>query len=384
MIIGIDGLSMVRGGGLSHLLNLVGAADSMRDGFKRLVVAGTPELLDNIPDAPWLSKVTLKRMSARYWLRLGIQYAVLPRIFQKHGCDVVLIANGTLPFFRSFPVVSISQNLLPFDPVERRRYGFSAMRLKLAILSRAQKRSFERADGLICLSSYAQSTLMRALSSKPPAVAVIPHGIEERFRAKPKPQLPITTYSRTRPFKLLYVSTVDVYKHQWLIADCIAELRHGGMPVTIDFVGPSYGPALSLLGERLNALDPQGSFMRYLGRIRYEDLHNVYHQADGFVFASTCENLPNILIEAMASGLPIACSSKPPMPDVLGDAGLYFSPEEPGSVRSAILTLLQSPEKRAAIAASAFSRAQAYSWVNCASSTFSFLRSIALCNNCGR
>ena len=50
-------------------------------------------------------------------------------------------------------------------------------------------------------------------------------------------------------------------------------------------------------------------------------------EAELFVFASSCENLPNILIEGMAAGLPIACSRRPPMPEVLGDAGESFDPE---------------------------------------------------------
>ena len=61
--------------------------------------------------------------------------------------------------------------------------------------------------------------------------------------------------------------------------------------------------------------------------IPYHELHSEYKDADLGVFASSCENLPIILIEKMASGLPIACSNKGPMPEVLGSAGVYFDPE---------------------------------------------------------
>ena len=65
------------------------------------------------------------------------------------------------------------------------------------------------------------------------------------------------------------------------------------------------------------------------GEIPYKELHQQYQQADIGVFASSCENMPNILLETMASGLPIACSKKGPIPEVLGKDGVYFDSEEP-------------------------------------------------------
>ena len=83
--------------------------------------------------------------------------------------------------------------------------------------------------------------------------------------------------------------------------------------------------------------------------------------------------MPNILLEAMASGLPIACSNRGPMPEVLGEAGVYFDPENAGSIASAILELIRSRDLRQRLAAAAFERARHYSWARCASETFDFL-----------
>ena len=55
-----------------------------------------------------------------------------------------------------------------------------------------------------------------------------------------------------------------------------------------------------------------------------------------FIFASSCENMPITLIEGMASGLPIACSDRGPMPEVLQDGGVYFNPEDCKSIVFAI------------------------------------------------
>src|SRR5262249_3464597 len=90
-------------------------------------------------------------------------------------------------------------------------------------------------------------------------------------------------------------------------------------------------------------------------------------------FASSCENMPNILLEAMSAGLPIACSKLGPMPEVLGDAGEYFDPENPAEIAVAIEKLVRSPDLRERNAALAVGRSQQLSWERCARETFSFL-----------
>ncbi len=87
--------------------------------------------------------------------------------------------------------------------------------------------------------------------------------------------------------------------------------------------------------------------------------------------------MPNILLEGMASGLPIACSDRGPMPEVLGDAGVYFDPEDVGSIRRAIQQLIVSPELRSEKAQAAFERICGYSWRRCADETFGFLAEVA-------
>ena len=84
--------------------------------------------------------------------------------------------------------------------------------------------------------------------------------------------------------------------------------------------------------------------MKCLGFVPHDDLPSLLAGADLFVFASSCENMPNTLVEAMAIGLPIACSDRGPMPEVLRDGGVYFDPENPESIAAAIETLIRDPE----------------------------------------
>jgi len=124
-------------------------------------------------------------------------------------------------------------------------------------------------------------------------------------------------------------------------------------------------------------VDPAGKFITYHDSVPFEELHRSYQETDAFVYASSCENLPNILLEAMAAGLPIASSDMGPMPEVLGDAGVYFDPLDSHSIASAIRLLIEDQSLRDRLAAEAFTRARSYSWERCARDTFAFIKDIA-------
>jgi glycosyltransferase involved in cell wall biosynthesis len=245
------------------------------------------------------------------------------------------------------------------------------------VLRSLQSRTFRNADGTVFLSRYARTVVARA-SGLDGRQRVIPHGVGDCFFHSPRPQHSLGRYSVDRPFKLLYVSTVDFYKHQWHVVDAVGRLRREGLPVALDLIGSAQPAALTRLRTAMGAVDPDGAFVRYLGSIPHADLPSHYHRADGLVFASSCENMPNILLEGMAAGLPIACTSRGPMPEILGQAGVYFDdPERPGEMARTLDAWLHDPHVRAQRAWSAYARARQYSWARCANETLSFLRQVA-------
>jgi glycosyltransferase involved in cell wall biosynthesis len=124
-------------------------------------------------------------------------------------------------------------------------------------------------------------------------------------------------------------------------------------------------------------MEPGGNYVRYLGEVRFDDVHRCYRECDVFVFASSCENMPNILVEAMSSGLPIACARRGPMPEILGDAGVYFDPEDVDDIATAIRRLADDATLRSALGARAHERSRVYSWDRCARETFGFLEQVA-------
>ena len=276
------------------------------------------------------------------------------------------------------PTVTMSQNMLPFEPAEALRFGrWSAMRLKMWLLRHSLGRSFLQASGLIFLTKYAQETVSDFLGGIRKPMALIPHGIEDRFIQPPRTQRGMDLSSMTQPFRLLYVSILMPYKHQMEVALAVHQLRAEGLPVVVRFIGADWGRYGREFGQLLHCLDPGKEYLHWSGCVPFDQLDGNYREADAFVFASSCENLPNIMIEAMAAGLPIASSNRGPMPEVLEEAGIYFDPEVPDSIAEALRKLIHNGDLRAKLAMSAWEKGQSYSWARCASETFEFIAEIA-------
>ena len=376
MILGIDASNIRVGGGVTHLVELLRAASPEQHGFELVIAWGGSKTLSRLSDSPWLRKVHLPVLDMSLPRRAAWQRFVLSRLAGAAGCDVLFVPGGS--YVGDFhPVVTMSRNMLPFELHELARFGWSSLTLKLLLLRLTQSRTFRRADGLIFLTRYANDIVMRTVGRTMAVTTIIPHGIDDHFLLAPREQRPISCYNSGRPFRIIYVSIVDVYKHQWFVADAVAKLRAAGLPVALSFIGPAYLPALKRLTRTLRRLDATGDFLRYEGPILHTELHARYAEADLCVFASSCENMPNILLEGMASGLPIASSNRGPMPEVLGDGGVYFDPEKADNIAKALSALIDSPELRAQVALKAFERAKSYSWRRCAGETLQFLARVS-------
>jgi glycosyltransferase involved in cell wall biosynthesis len=260
--------------------------------------------------------------------------------------------------------------MLSYEPGEMQRFGWSRSRLRLELLRLLQNRSLRHAAGAIFLSGHAAEMIQRACG-RLPRVTFIPHGVGEEFRHQPRTA--IWPVDGARPVRCVYVSRAALYKHQWMVVRAIAALRDRGNAVTLTLIGGGCGRAQQRLDAEIDAVDPERSFVDQRPFVPHGDLPAHLADADVFVFASSCENLPNTLIEAMAVGLPIACSDRGPMPEVLQDGGVYFDPEDPTTIAEAVARLLADAELRQRLAARARELAAAYSWRRCSDETWAFL-----------
>jgi glycosyltransferase involved in cell wall biosynthesis len=376
MIIGIDASNLRLGGGLTHLIEVLSAVNIHKHNISKVIIWGGEQSLSQISNFPWLKKIIPEELNHSLFSRLMWQKFRLSTSAKDNNCDLIFSPGGSvLCNFR--PIVTMSQNILPFEWSEAKRYGFSLEALRLILLWQLQSKTFRSADGVIFLTNYAKKQVTKVVGKIKGSSVIIPHGLNSRFCIYPKKQHDISDYTLTKPFNILYVSTVDRYKHQWNVVEAVAKLRKEGYPVALNLVGAVLF-AKNLLEKSLKKFDANSEWANYHESVPYLDMHNIYKDANLGVFASSCENLPIILIETMASGLPIACSNKGPMPEVLGKAGEYFNPENPAEIYHSIKKLIDNIQLRSTSSEASFNKAQEYNWDKCAFETFSYLEEVFL------
>jgi glycosyltransferase involved in cell wall biosynthesis len=96
----------------------------------------------------------------------------------------------------------------------------------------------------------------------------------------------------------------------------------------------------------------------FLGAVPPADIAPLIRGCTGFVFQSTIENCPSALLEALAEGVPIACSGIEPMREIGGDGPVYFDPHSPKDIGNALASLVTREELRVSLGCRAFSRSR--------------------------
>jgi glycosyltransferase involved in cell wall biosynthesis len=238
--------------------------------------------------------------------------------------------------------------------------------VRLALLRRTQARTLHQSAGAIFLTDFARERVLEQIGPVRSPAATIPHGISAEFFSKPRPARPFETFTTADPARLVYVSQV---------MEAVALLRQRGVMAKLTLIGQaSEKAAHQTFLTALQRIDPEGAFVQHIGGVPHEQLSEHYRHSDLFVFASGVETFGNVVVEAMAAGLPIASSNRSAMPEVIGDAGVFFNPTVPVEMAAAIEDVLRRTEFRAELAERAYRRASEFSWRKCAEATFGFLR----------
>lgn len=373
VIVGIDASRSRSGGAISHLRGILFAEDPREHGVASVHVWSYKALLDLLPDAPWLIRHSPPALERSLPQQVWWQHRSLERELVGAGCTVLLSTDaGSVCRFN--PGIVMSRDMLSFEGSEMQRYPlWSYARFRLALLRNLQVRSLRQATGALFLTRYA-STVIQRYTGPLGNFRIIPHGIGEEFRAA---RCFCANNVATRTTRFLYVSNADLYKHQWNVVSAISKLRKSGLDVSLTLLGGASGPASARVRRSVREADPRGEFIQLLEAVPHAEIPRFLGDADAFVFASSCENMPNTLIEAMAAALPIASSDRGPMPEVLQDGGVYFDPEDSDSIALALSHLASDRVKRETLGRRAAELASSFSWSRCAAETWAFLRDVA-------
>lgn len=369
----IDALSALQGGGQTYLINLfkfvpLGLIEECR--VIVLLPYGREHVFNANTDIEFVSSALASRsvIFRVIWSKL-----LLPSLLRKLNVDVLYCPGGFVSAFGEWKTAVAFRNMLPFSPEDRERFPIGYVRARLAILRWVQARSFQRADLVIFISLFAKSIIDVVVGKRAGGYKVIPHGISERFR------LPVSKPNgMDLPDRYVcYVSILNVYKAQLEVVKAWQLLR-SRRPVEekLLLVGPSndqYGIKVAALIEELGLQD----HVRIVGNVAYEALPGLYQGAVINLFASSCENCPNILLEALSAGRPVLSSDYQPMPEFAADAALYFDPYSPEKLAAQLERLLGDPQLQRAMGARAAERSADFQWEKSARSTWQALRELA-------
>ncbi|MBI5502667.1 MAG: glycosyltransferase family 4 protein [Deltaproteobacteria bacterium] len=368
----INALSSRQGGGQTYLRNLLGFRPPAGT---RVSVIATPAL--RLPSlGAGVRRLDMPGPCALPAIRLAWERWRLPALLRELDADVLFAPGGTLvtPVRPGCATVTMFRNMVPFDPVQRARYPLGYGRARNAVLEHVLLDSMLSADLVIFVSEFARQVIERRAGGRLRRSVVIPHGVGRAFRARPEAE-PRPAWVGNGDY-VLYVSTLEMYKAQVEVVRAFARLRTlRPTPERLVLVGAEYPPYGARVREEIRRAGV-GDVVAVRGEVVHDSLPAAYRHAKLVLFASECENCPNILLEAMAAGRPLLCSDRPPMPEFGGDAVEYFDPCSPEDLAARMAELLDRPDRRAELGRLAEERSRRYDWADTVSRTWQAIQAL--------
>jgi glycosyltransferase involved in cell wall biosynthesis len=303
----------------------------------------------------------------------------LPKLLTNRDVDVLFCPGGLLNV--SVPsrckTVTMSRNMIPFDERQQSSLPLGYPRFRNWLLKKLMLSSMNKADLVIFVSEYAKHVVERQRAASLRNTTVIPHGINPAFRSAGTGNVPDARGSSTGYF--LYVSALDFYKAQVEVVQAFALLKQRRPTLEkLLLVGPEFPRYGDRVRQEIARLGLQHEVL-LAGMLPYDQLPGLYQNATINIFASHCENCPNILLEALAAGRPTVVSDRAPMPEIAGDAAAYFDPSSPERLATVLADVLSNPARMSELGERAKKRSLLYDWRRTATDTLSAIRQLKHC-----
>jgi glycosyltransferase involved in cell wall biosynthesis len=232
--------------------------------------------------------------------------------------------------------------------------------------------SIKTADAAHCFSRDVWTILQLKYDLDSDKVAYIPNGVEPRF-------LIAREYVERKPVRLLYAGTWLDQRGIYYLRDALKELTttFPDWTLTIAGAGVGAGELKYFFGEALRER------ISVLPVVPAEGMPEVYSSHDVFVFPSLMEGLPLVVLEAMASGLPVVTADTCGMVDMVEDDfnGLLVPPADAAALEKSILRLCQCVVLRQRLGKAAQETMRRYTWKRSAAKLEQVFAS--LLRNCG-
>lgn len=363
--VAIDASRNRSGGAKAHIIGILSASEKAPTGIGEVHIWTYDELALSLPKRSWLYIHTPKVLEKSIVSQIFWQKYVFPKLLKRKKIDVLLSTDaGTVCQYT--PNIVMSRDMLSFEKGEMKRYFFSKSWLRLLALQYIQKKSLRNSTEAIFLTEYARNVITQ-FTGELNNSSIIFHGVSDLFRSEPK------EINLDSEIRFIYVSNADKYKHHNYVIEAFDRYSKENTNIRLILVGAGFGSEKDNVIKSIKKSRYAQHKIEITPFVTHDKVSDFLKSNDVFIFASSCENMPNTLVEAMASGMPILCSDRGPMPEILGVEGIYFNPENVDSIYSAMVSIFSNSSKALQVATASFERSKIFSWERCANETFKLI-----------
>jgi glycosyltransferase involved in cell wall biosynthesis len=308
-------------------------------------------------DAPWgrdvpMEVVPVHARNRVEWVRGEQQH--VPRLAAAAGADLIHSLASTAPLRSAMRRITTIHDL-NYKLVPDAHFGLRALGMRVLVPASAR-----RSHRIVVDAESTKRDLAAHLGTPFGKVDVAPLGVTPSPPVAPTSEASLRASLELgdRPV-LLTVSAKRPHKNLMRLLEAVAMLE--SRPV---LVLPGYPtPHEAELRARASALGVRAVFPAWVSA---EDLEGLYALASAFVFPSLAEGFGLPVLEAMARGVPVACSDRSSLPEVAGDAALLFDPFDPRAIADALRRIPGEAER---LREAGRARAASFTWERCAEQT---------------
>jgi glycosyltransferase involved in cell wall biosynthesis len=271
-------------------------------------------------------------------------------------CDVMFGANYFLP--RLLGAVARARVVTVHD-LTYKRFPELLQAETLHNLEAHMKREIAQSDAVICVSESTRNDLLHYYQADERRIVAIHSGIaiKDHPTTRPPDHLPARY--------ILFVSTIEPRKNLGVLLDAFEQIDYDGALVIVGKVGWKS----EAIVPRLRARN-----IVHLDYLAAEELAAVYARAELFVFPSIYEGFGFPILEAMAHDVPVIAANTSSLPEIGGDAALYFDPRDAKALAREITRVIGDRTLRDALIARGRARVEEFRWERAADETLRVLR----------
>jgi glycosyltransferase involved in cell wall biosynthesis len=318
----------------------------------------------DLREQPWAGEIDWVELPVRFANRSHLvgQVIGIPVVAARRRLDVVhSLANGGPPLtLRARKVVTVL-DLIWLHQGEQ--WDSPRAVRSMEVFVRVSARVAHR---LITISHAARDDLVSTLGLDRDKIDVAPLGVRQPTDVVPgDPAALRERFDLGEAPVVLCVAQKRPYKNLAALVRALPDLPEEGAVLVLPGSATEHEQELRRLADELGVSER----VRFLDWVSGDDLEALYRTATCFVLPSLVEGFGLPVLEAMARGVPVACSDRPALPEVAGDAALLFDPLDQPAVTEAIRRLLRDEDLRARLVERGRERVRQFSWRRTAEAT---------------